>query len=48
MKRVTHELWQDGIMVASVNGLPEDAEREINHYAMMYSEDGEVEIRRNV
>lgn len=40
------ELWQGGIMVASVDspGL-EDARREIMHYAMVYARDGECQIR---
>lgn len=41
------ELWQDNILVASVDASSiEDAEREINHYAMLYSEDGDVTIKR--
>lgn len=41
-----YQLWQDGVMVAAVSaGNKEDALREINHYAMMYSQDGPVEIR---
>lgn len=40
------ELWQDGIMVASVSGPTEaSVDREIQHYAMMYVQDGPVEIK---
>lgn len=40
------ELWQGGIVVASVSAPSrEEAEDEINHYAMMYRQDGPVEIR---
>jgi hypothetical protein len=39
-------LWQDGIEVASVTAqTAEDADREIAHYAMVYGQDGPVEIR---
>ena len=43
------ELWQDEMVVASV--VSEDrasARREIEHYAMMYGQDGPVEIREIV
>ena len=41
------ELWQDGMMVAGASGpTKEVVEREINHYAMVYSQDGPVEIKR--
>ncbi len=44
---IEYELWQDGVMVASVSASNEaDAQREINHYALMHSQDGPVEIRR--
>jgi hypothetical protein len=40
------ELWQDGILVASVSGPTEaSVDREIKHYAMVYAQDGSVEIR---
>lgn len=46
LPRYTYELWQDGIMVASVcGGTEEQARREIEHYAMQYVVDGPVEIR---
>ena len=39
-------LFQDGLMVAAVYcDQQEDAEREIAHYAMIYGQDGPVEIR---
>ena len=41
------ELWQDGIMVASVHSpSKEDAERDIRHYAWQYAQDGPLLIRR--
>ena len=43
--RVEFEVWQGGTMVASVSGF--DGERVFNdamHYAMMYGQDGEVEV----
>lgn len=40
------ELWQDGMIVAKVEGSTEAAvDREIQHYAMMYAQDGPVEIK---
>ena len=40
------EIWQDGLMVAGGSAASfDDAEREARHYAMMYSQDGEVEIK---
>ena len=40
------ELWQDGIMVASVVSKDREAAyRDIKHYAMVYSQDGPVEIK---
>lgn len=44
---VVAELWQDGILVASVDAPTiGEAEKEIQHYALMYSEDGPVTIKR--
>jgi hypothetical protein len=44
---VTYKLKQDGIIVAQVDApTKEQAEREIQHYAMVYLQDGEVEIIR--
>jgi len=43
--RFIRKLWQDGIVVAEVDApTKEEADREIHHYAMMYSQDGEVVI----
>ena len=40
------ELWQGGIRVAAVESTRRhEAEREINHYAMMYAADGPWEIK---
>lgn len=39
-----YELWQDGIKVASAEGPIESARREIEHYAMVYRQDGPVRI----
>jgi len=41
---VTYQLKQDGLIVVEVTGSEEQAKKEINHYAMIYSQDGEVEI----
>lgn len=41
------ELKQRGIIVVQVDApTKEKAEKEIQHYAMLYSQDGEVEIIR--
>ena len=45
---VRRELWQGGQMVALVEADQASADREIMHYAMMYSEDGPVEIRGGI
>jgi len=40
-----YQLKQNGIIVAEVDcNNDEQAKKEIQHYAMMYSQDGEVEI----
>jgi hypothetical protein len=40
------ELWQAGIMVASVSGPTEaSVDREIQHYARTHSQDGPIEIK---
>ena len=45
-KRYWAILYQDGIDVASVTGpSKESVDREINHYAMVYSQDGPVKKR---
>jgi hypothetical protein len=42
-----YSLMQDGITVAAVESSDkEQAEKEINHYAMMYAPDGPVKIVR--
>ena len=41
-----YRLIQNGIMVAGAYGLKDDALREINHYAFVYSQDGPVKIER--
>ena len=47
-KQYTAKIIQNGIMVAGVDGTTIEAvEKEIQHYAMMYSQDGELEIKRN-
>ncbi len=44
-KRYTAQLKQDGIIVAEVDAkTKEEANKEIQHYAMMYGQDGKVEI----
>lgn len=46
-KRYWAKLYQGGIDVASVTGPDkETVDREINHYALVYSHDGPVKIRR--
>lgn len=47
MKRYKYDLIQDGMVVASVEATSkEEAEKEIQHYALMYSQDGPVTIDR--
>lgn len=42
------KLFQEKLMVAEVIApTKEQAEKEIQHYALMYSQDGEVKIKRN-
>ena len=42
------KLIQKGVIVAQAESKnKEDVEREIQHYALMYSQDGEVEIKRS-
>ena len=44
---VIYELEQDGMIVASVDCEDEEtAMKEIQHYALMYCQDGEVEIKK--
>ena len=48
MKQYNYNLIQNGMIVASVSSASfKDAEREIQHYALLYAEDGPVRIRRN-
>ena len=43
--RYTYALYQFGEKVAEVDAsTDEDAQREINHYALIYSQDGPVEV----
>jgi hypothetical protein len=45
-RRHYRQLWQGGMLVATVEGPTRAfAEREIAHYALMYGQDGPVEIR---
>jgi hypothetical protein len=45
-RMISFEIWQDGIVVAKVaSENVEDAMREARHYAMIYEQDGPVEIR---
>lgn len=45
--RHIRELWQDVVVVAEVDAeTEEEAEREIKHYALMYSKDGDVLIKK--
>jgi hypothetical protein len=46
-KRFIYQIRQDGIIVVEVDAQTDEiAQREIQHYALMYSQDGEVEIIR--
>lgn len=46
-KEYIAKLMQNNIIVAQVNASTmEEAEREIQHYALIYSQDGNVEIIR--
>ena len=45
---VIYDLEQNGIVVASVDAPTEEqAKKEIGHYAMIYSQDGEVTIKKH-
>ena len=39
------ELWQDGMMMVAVEGNRKFVEADIAHYALIYSQDGPVEIK---
>lgn len=42
-----YQLFQHGVMVAQIESASEQqAEKEINHYAIMYCQDGPVQIKR--
>jgi hypothetical protein len=48
MMRYTAEIWQDNVMVASVDAsTAEDCEREAIHYATQYMMDGSVTVKFN-
>jgi hypothetical protein len=40
MEEVTYEVWQDGLMIASVRGPREGALRNALHYLFLYGKDG--------
>lgn len=42
---VTIEIIQDSLIVASVTGRKDDAERQAAHYVLIYGQDGPVEMR---
>ncbi len=44
MKQMDIEVWQDGMCVAKVSAHEADAMREAAHYAMVYVQDGPVEV----
>ena len=46
MERIDIEVWQDGMCVAKVSAHEEGAMREAAHYAMVYGQDGPVEVFR--
>lgn len=47
-KTYSAKIIQGGMIVAGVQASTlEEAEREIQHYAMMYSSEGKLEIKRN-
>ncbi len=41
-----YEIWQNGERVASCCGPDETARQEADHYAMVYGQDGPVEIKK--
>lgn len=46
MRTHKYQLIQNGVVMASVySESKEQAEKEINHYALVYSQDGPVEIK---
>jgi len=49
MKVYKYSLYQYGLMVAYIETADKDqAEKEIQHYAFMYEQDGPVQIKRKV
>ena len=46
MEKIGIEVWQDGMCVAKVIAHEADAMREAAHYAMVYGQDGPVEVFR--
>lgn len=45
VKRHRYELWQDGLMVVMVEApTAKQAKSEINHYAMIYGQDGPIKV----
>ena len=46
MEHIDIEVWQDGMCVAKVSAHEADAMREAAHYAMVYGQDGPVEVFR--
>lgn len=48
MRNYNAKLKQNGMMVVEINAPTiKIAEREINHYALMYGQDGEIEVIRD-
>lgn len=41
-----YEIWQGGMRVASCCGPDETARKEAEHYAMVYGQDGPVEMKK--
>ena len=46
MEQIDIEIWQDGMCVAKVSAHEAFAMREAAHYAMIYGQDGPVEVFR--
>lgn len=46
MEQIDIEVWQDGMCVAKASAHEADAMREAAHYAVMYGQDGPVEVFR--
>jgi hypothetical protein len=41
----TYEIWQNGTVIACASGSPKAALREASHLALVYGQDGPVDIR---